>query len=333
MSRKALAKRVRDDIARVAIELGHTPTLTKYLESGGKYPEDVVTLALGSYETGCRAAGLDSPGAEPRAPEPFREPKILLFDIETSPYLCWTWGLWDQNVALNQIVKERHLLSFAAKWYGQPYVLYKDQSKESDISNDKALCETLAALFNEADIIISQNGKKFDERFVKGRMLLHGLKPYRPFVHVDVLVLSRKFDLTSRKLEYMSEKFSPEHKKLKHEEFPGMELWKECMGGNQLAWEVMREYNRNDVLSLEPVYEALRPWGIGVNLNAFHSATSYKCQCGSEGFQRDPELARTATGQFERFQCKRCGAWHTAKGATNNYISGHKKESMKSPKG
>lgn len=332
MSRKVLAKKVRDDICRVAIELGHTPSLTKYLESGGKYPEDVVTLALGSYETGCRAAGLDSPGSESRAPEPHREPKILLFDIETSPYLCWTWGLWDQTVGLNQIVKERHLLSFAAKWYGKPFVLYKDQSKEADVTNDKALCEVLANLFSEADVILTQNGKKFDERFVKGRMLLHGIKPYKPVAHIDILQLSRKFDLTSRKLEYMSGKFSPGQEKSKHEKFPGMMLWIECLKGNQEAWEEMRKYNCVDVLGMEPVYEALRPWGVGVNLNAFHSASSFKCQCGHDEFQRDPELKRTGTGFFEQFQCKRCGAWHSAKGAANNYISGHKKSSMQSPK-
>lgn len=331
MSRKQLAKKVRDDLARVAIELGYTPTRTEYLQKGGRYPDDILTMALGSYETGCRAAGLPAPAEEERVEEK-REPKILLFDIETSPYLAWLWGLWDQNVGLNQIVKERHLMSFAAKWYGQPYVLYKDQSKEADVTQDKGICETLAALFSEADVVITQNGKKFDERFVKGRMLLHGLKPYRPFVHVDVLVLARKFDITSRKLEYMSDKFSPDHKKLKHEEFPGMELWTECLKANPRAWEVMKEYNRNDVLSLEPVYEALRPWGIGVNLNAFHSATTFRCQCGSEEFQRDQNLARTPTGLFERFQCKRCGAWHQARGAANNYISGTKKASLSTPK-
>jgi hypothetical protein len=31
-------------------------------------------------------------------------PKVLLFDIETTPLVTYTWGLWDQTIGLNQVL-------------------------------------------------------------------------------------------------------------------------------------------------------------------------------------------------------------------------------------
>lgn len=44
--------------------------------------------------------------------------KVLLSDIETAPILASVWRIWDQNIGLNQIKADWHLLSFAAKWLG-----------------------------------------------------------------------------------------------------------------------------------------------------------------------------------------------------------------------
>src|SRR5271165_7266283 len=46
------------------------------------------------------------------------EPKILVLDIETSPIVSYTWGLFDQNIGLEQIVQESNILSVAVKWLG-----------------------------------------------------------------------------------------------------------------------------------------------------------------------------------------------------------------------
>lgn len=41
-------------------------------------------------------------------------PKILLLDIETSPLLSYTWGIWQQDVPLNMIEKDWGVLSWSA---------------------------------------------------------------------------------------------------------------------------------------------------------------------------------------------------------------------------
>ena len=64
--------------------------------------------------------------------------KILVLDIETAPILGYVWQLFDQSVALNQIYKDTHILSWSAKWFESedkktiygPHnkVMYMDQS-------------------------------------------------------------------------------------------------------------------------------------------------------------------------------------------------------------
>ena len=45
--------------------------------------------------------------------------RILFFDLETSPMTAHTWGLWQQNVSLSQIVESTEVICFGAQWYGE----------------------------------------------------------------------------------------------------------------------------------------------------------------------------------------------------------------------
>jgi len=42
--------------------------------------------------------------------------KILFCDIETAPNLAYVWGLYDQNVAISQMVNSGYVLCWAANW-------------------------------------------------------------------------------------------------------------------------------------------------------------------------------------------------------------------------
>jgi hypothetical protein len=50
-------------------------------------------------------------------------PRILFLDIETAPLQSYHWGLWDQNIGLEQIGTEWSILSFSAKWLGERRVI------------------------------------------------------------------------------------------------------------------------------------------------------------------------------------------------------------------
>lgn len=255
--------------------------------------------------------------------------KALLIDIETSPLLAYVWGLWDNNVPLNMLKADWSILSFSAKWLGDSAdkIIYMDQRNAKQLDNDNKLLKKVWKLLNEADVIISQNGKRFDMKKLNAKFIEKGFKPYSSVKHIDTLVLAKKhFAFTSNKLEYMTNKLCVKYKKLKHAKFSGFELWKECLAGNVEAWNEMEKYNKYDVLSLEELYNKLIPWDTSVNFNLYHDETNYICKCGSIEFKRNGWFYKEA-GKYQRYACKNCG--HESKSKINMF-SKTKRASLRS---
>lgn len=244
-------------------------------------------------------------------------PKVLLLDIETAPILAYVWGLWDQTVALNQIESDTYVLSWAAKWLNDPpeKTMYMDQRKAKNIEDDKKIIEGIWKLLDEADIIITQNGKQFDEKRLNTRFIMHGMQPPSTYKHIDTRSIAKKhFGFTSNKLEYMTDKLCTKYKKLKHAKFSGFSLWKECLSGNQEAWKEMEVYNKYDVLSLEELYTKLAPWDNTVNWAVYHDGDEMVCGCGSREFKENG-VKRLTSGIYQRYKCKHCG--HETRGREN----------------
>lgn len=255
-------------------------------------------------------------------------PKVLIFDIETAPILAHVWGLWDNNVSLNQIVSDWHVMSWSAKWLGDPAssVMYKDQRAAKNIEQDKDLLQGIWNLLDEADIVVTQNGKNFDQKKLNARFIINGFQPPSSYKHIDTKqIASKHFGFTSNKLEYMTDKLNTQYKKLKHNKFPGHEMWTECLKGNLEAWKEMETYNKHDVLALEELYNKLIPWDNSINFNLYHDAEDHVCKCGSTVFIKNG-FYYTASGKFQKHKCKKCGAEHRDK---ENLFSKEKRASLK----
>lgn len=255
-------------------------------------------------------------------------PKILVIDIETSPLISYTWGIFDQNVALNQIIQDWNIISFAAKWLDEPVskIVYMDLRNQKDIHDDRKLLKAMWKLLDEADVIITQNGKSFDEKKINARFILNGMQPPSSFKHVDTLrIAKKKFGFTSNKLEYMTDKLCTKYKKSKHKKYSGFELWRACMAGDINAWKEMEHYNKLDILSLEELYKKMRPWDNSLNVNVYHDLEHTVCSCGSTDFKRNG-YAYTSVGKFQRYSCKSCGAEVRNR---NNEFTKEKKQSLK----
>lgn len=245
-------------------------------------------------------------------------PKILTLDIESSPIEAYVWGLWDQNVGLDFIKTEWTILSFAAKWLHQKRIIYADTGGRGakKVRDDKPLMGTLWGLLDEADIVVAQNGKRFDVRKINARLIEHDIGPPSPYRVIDTMLAARKyFAFTSQKLKWTSSHLTDQPKD-EHKEFPGFELWVECLKDNRRAWAEMKKYNKQDVVSTEKVYLKLRPWiNDHPNLGVFDFSETPSCpKCGS------PELTRSGTrysikqqGRYARYLCTKCGGWCRSK--------------------
>ncbi len=238
--------------------------------------------------------------------------KCLVFDIETAPMLAYVWGRRDVNVAINQLKSDMHVIAWAAKWLGDPAkrTFYRDQRNAAHIEDDRGILRPLWRLLDEADIVVTQNGKAFDSKILNARFIMHGMRPPSPYKHLDTLQIARSAaKFTSNSLEYLTDKLCTKYKKLSHSRFPGMELWKECLAGNPKAWDEMKRYNIHDVLSTEELYMKLRAWAPQNIPSVFSGKPLEVCGvCGSKSVCREGYLY-TRVSKVARVRCKDCGRW------------------------
>jgi len=253
-------------------------------------------------------------------------PKILILDIETIPLTAYTWGLFDQNIALNQIKDEWAILSFAAKWLDDKHIFYMDQRKEKNIRNDKKLLKALWKLMDESDIILTQNGISFDIKKINARFLLNGMNPPSPSRQIDTLRIMRKnFALTSNKLEFATKALCKKYKKLTNRKYSGFTLWSECMKGNQSAFKELEVYNKYDILSLQELYvDHLRKWDTSINFSVYNDSNKPVCSCGSTKIHKH-QIYTNNIGRFQKYKCQNCGS--VFKGGPN-LLSKEKKKSL-----
>lgn len=258
-----------------------------------------------------------------------REPKILVLDIETAPITAYVWGLFDQNIGLNQIKYDWYFLMWAAKWYGDPAskVILMDNRRAKNIRDDRRLVKGLWKLLNEADIVITQNGDKFDLRKFNARAIIHGLPPVDPFKSTDTLKESRKvFGFTSHKLEYMTEHVNKKYKKLKHEKYPGFELWKAVLAGDQQAWKDMGIYCVHDVLATDEFFTTIRGWIKLQNIARYFDDDKMRCRCGSINVYKKG-FVYTDMGKYQGYKCKDCGK--RPRGNTNLFSASKRKKFLR----
>ena len=257
-------------------------------------------------------------------------PKVLFLDIETSPILAHVWKLFDNDVALNQVERDWEILSWAAKWQGDDNskILVADQYELDCLGNDRPLVKLLHRLLKKADIIITHNGIRFDQKKINARFAFYGLAPLKHYRHIDTFQIAKKhFGFTSNKLEYLAKHLKTKVVKLTQREFSGFELWSECIKGNKRAWREMALYNALDVQVLEAVYEKLAPWDAKLNFEVYDDKSSLKCACGSKRVHRDGHMYSN-NGKFQRFRCYDCGRQSRSK---VNLLTKEKRKSVKVP--
>lgn len=245
-----------------------------------------------------------------------KQPRIGVVDIETAPFESLTWGLWDQNIGLNQIQKETNLLSYAWNWLGSDSVLYEDTGGRGAkrTRDDKHLLGSLHKLLDEADIVVAQNGAAFDIKRINARMVQEGLPPYSPIRIIDTKLVAKKhFAFSSNRLEWLAKYLTGENK-YKHSRFEGMELWVECLKDNPKAWAEMKKYNIIDTKLCKKVYLALRPWmDQHPNLSVYTDETRPVCpNCGSTHVNKHKERV-TQASRYMQYQCQACGKYSRGK--------------------
>lgn len=237
--------------------------------------------------------------------------RLLTVDIETRPNLAYVWGLFDQNIAVNQIAESTEMICWSAKWVGKHKVIFRSVFHDGK----ETMVKDLWKLLDEADVIIHYNGRSFDIPHVNREFLEADMTPPSPYRQIDLLrAVKKRFRFPSNKLEYVVETLDI-GEKLKHE---GFDLWKRCMANEASAWKLMRQYNVNDVALTELLYERIKPWIPNIPSYAAHTQEQVCPACGSGKLQMRG-FAYTQQSRYRRFQCQECGKW--SRGTKGTHVS------------
>ena len=237
------------------------------------------------------------------------EPKILIWDIETSHNVVAVFRLYGEDYINHEnLLQERFVICAAWKWLGEKKTHavsgLDDPSRfRKDPFDDKHVLEALHKVLSEADVIVAHNGDAFDIKFVETRMLAHGLSPLPPITSIDTYKVAKsRFMFNSNKLDYLGKYLGVGQKK---RTAPG--LWLEVLKGSPAAIKEMVEYNKEDVNLLERVFLKLRPY-VANHINRQLFGGNGCPRCGSKKVQ-SRGVHRAITKIYQRYQCQSCGGW------------------------
>lgn len=225
--------------------------------------------------------------------------KILAWDIENRPGEAYIWTPFPDYIPITQIKSSTEMMCWAARWVDKKPVMFRSEFHDGR----EEMLDALWHLMDEADALVSWNGKGFDTKHANRAFLAAGMQPPSPVKEIDLMQAAKaRFKFMSNKLDYVAQ-YLGLGAKTTHE---GFGLWLACMEGDPKAWARMRRYNKQDVNLLIPLYEELLPWiKAHPNVNEHGIACS---RCSSTNLQlRGTE--KTQALVYQRFQCQDCGGW------------------------
>jgi len=228
--------------------------------------------------------------------------RILTFDVETMPLEGRVFGLWDQNIGLQQIVANDYLACFAAKFHGERKVHFHAIWD----GGPRAMALALHKLLDEADVVIGWNSDKFDLRWANRVFQESDKGQPTPYTKTDLMKsVRRNFYLPSYKLDFVA-RWLGLGGKLRT---GGFDLWKDVMAGHPKAQALMRRDNIRDTKLTEAVFDKLRAKGWVKGLPNYAIDGGHVCpHCGSERLQARG-FANSKTRRYKRHQCRDCHGW------------------------
>lgn len=234
-------------------------------------------------------------------------PKILIYDLEVTPTLGWTYGLYKTNVI--KVEQNPSIMSISWRWYGENITKHESLAtipRKRGTDANLALVKLIHSLFDEADVVVAHNANRFDNKVATASFLRYNLTPPSPYKTIDTLAVARNVArFNSNSLNSLGELFGLGSKtKITHGD-----LWYDCLTGSGKAWRQLKEYNNQDVDLLYAIYERLRPYIKNhPNLGDITQVDGVCPKCGSSNLERRGFNMRR-NGKVQRFQCKSCGGW------------------------
>lgn len=142
------------------------------------------------------------------------------------------------------------------------YLRKEDYAVPNKLQIDKRITESLVEALSQFDVITTYYGEGFDLPFIRSRAIYHGIQfpQYGSIISIDLWKIVRaKLRLHSNRLDVVGE-FLGVNSKTKLD--PA--TWVKAVFGDTKAVAEIVEHNKQDVITLEKVYNKIKPYSAGV---------------------------------------------------------------------
>ena len=237
------------------------------------------------------------------------------------------WQLFKANIRQDSLIESTSIVCAAWRFVDEKRchavsVLDNERKFKKNVYDDEIVVKALhERLYDGVDILLHQNGDKFDIKKLNARIAYYGLSPLPKIRTIDTLKQVKKhFALDSNKLDFQG-RFFGQGEKL---ETGGMDLWDNIIQmkyppvGKQADMDLARKsvkhmvkYNKKDVDLLIDVYERIKPYIDLPNQFLYGDSAPFGCpHCGSMDRQKRG-YSYTTVSRYQRYQCKSCGKWYS----------------------
>lgn len=230
-----------------------------------------------------------------------RKRKIGSVDVETYPgtYRAFADNMYEAK--LMREVSPIRLASFSYKEYGKSTTYTRG---EWQYKNYIDFIKDLWRIFDENDVLIGQNVKRFDNKQSNTFFAQYGLPKHSPVVWVDTMLIAKaNFRLPSYSLKYLLVFFGIGTKL----ETGGESLWFACESGDPKARRKMLIYNRNDTVQTELLAKFFIDKGYAeLPFSNIYIPGKGCVRCNQDNLVSRGKQAR-ANGWVQGYSCKECG--------------------------
>lgn len=243
-----------------------------------------------------------------------KQPVVLYWDLETSLMLSYHFRIWDENIPISRVKRYSHLLS--ASWAFDDGEVQSIRLTPDDVRtcNDLDVVIEMIKAIQKADIIVTFNGKRFDQKVLNTRALFWGLPPIIYPKHIDLMQEAKKiFNFPSNSMQNISKYLGLDGKIATG----GTLLWERCANYEDYdacdaALEEMRVYGDQDIEATRDLRYRLLGWSkntpnvgtIVKEVNGDVKSTELHCvHCGGTDLTPVGKRGYTSVSSFDLYRC------------------------------
>lgn len=246
-----------------------------------------------------------------------RAAKILIIDIERLAGKAYAFDPKTHYISAGNWIEWPRTVCYAARWYGE-----KDYIFESEWDDKDSMIRKSWELYDEADIVVTFNGIRFDDKHLRTLWLENGYPPPRPWKSVDLFAIVKQFGFESKSLDSVTKRLGRPGKLSRYD------VWETqaAVNGDKEAQESLKVYNVGDIELTEWLYDRLRGWIPNHPFMGVNGEDKVCNQCGSDDLKLQPTRYRAVVVDYALYRCNHCGAniragWHARAAGTRGVRS------------